>query len=112
MGVKCRCTRETRNGRELALRAFRGFFEGNGLKADKRASGSMRAWEAHLLFAHRGNDGNEEVFTLVKSTRDLSAKFTLRNLDIVLRSAIRGHQVKKPVINVDLDGSSAAWIGD
>ena len=62
----------------------------------------LQASDAYLLLAHGSDDSDKEIFTLLESTRDLSAKVTLRNLDIILRGTILSHQVKEPIINVDL----------
>jgi hypothetical protein len=62
----------------------------------------LQASDAHLLLAHGSDDGDKEILTLVECARDLSAKVTLRNLNIILRGTILSHQVKEPIINVYL----------
>jgi hypothetical protein len=59
--------------------------------------------KAYLLFAHGRDDSDKEIFTVLESSRNLSTNFTLWNLDVVLRGAILGHQVKESIVNVDLN---------
>jgi hypothetical protein len=62
----------------------------------------LQASEAYLLLAHGRDDSDKEIFTLIESSRDLTANLTLRNLNIILRGTVLSHQVKEPIINVDL----------
>lgn len=55
-----------------------------------------------LLFAHGGNDGHQEILALVETSLDFLAEVTLRDLDVILRCAVGGHQVEEAVIDVDL----------
>jgi hypothetical protein len=66
------------------LRAFRGFLKRNS-----------------LLFAHGRNDGDEKIFTLIESARNVFANVTLGDLNVVLRGAIWSHQIKESIVNVD-----------
>jgi len=62
----------------------------------------LQASDAYLLLAHGSDDSDKEIFTLIECGRDLRANVTLRNLNIILRGTILSHQVKEPIINVDL----------
>ncbi len=55
-----------------------------------------------LLFAHGGDDGDEEVLAVVEVGLDLLAELALGDLDVVLRVAVLGHEVEEAVIDVDL----------
>lgn len=59
----------------------------------------------YLLLTHGGDNGDKEVLARVEVLLDLLAHVTLRNLDIVLGSAVRGHKVKEVVVNVDLNAA-------
>jgi hypothetical protein len=62
----------------------------------------LGACEAYLLLVHGGDDSDKEIFTVIESRSDLRAKITLWNLNVILRDAIHGHQVKETVVDVDL----------
>jgi len=68
----------------VRLRTFRGLLERDG-----------------LLLVHGGDDSDKEIFTVIESRSDLRAKITLWNLNVILRDAIHGHQVKETVVDVD-----------
>lgn len=55
-----------------------------------------------LLLAHGRNDRNEQILAVVEVGLDLLAHLTLRKLDVVLGSAILGHEVEEAIIDVDL----------
>lgn len=55
-----------------------------------------------LLFAHGGDDGDEEVLALVEVGLDLLANVALGDADVVLGGTVLGHQVQETVIDVDL----------
>jgi len=77
------------------LRAFRGFLKRNS-----------------LLFAHGRDDGDQKIFTFIKSASDLTADVTLGDLNIVLRGAIWSHQIKESFVNVDKLVFGTSDIGD
>lgn len=54
------------------------------------------------LFAHRADDGNNEVFSIVELGLNLFTNISLRNLDIVFGTPFCGQQVEETVIDVDL----------
>jgi hypothetical protein len=84
------------------LRAFRGFLKRNSLRELISAQRGRCQHEAHLLFAHGRNDGDEKIFTLIESARNVFANVTLGDLNVVLRGAIWSHQIKESIVNVDL----------
>lgn len=58
--------------------------------------------QSHFL-AHGGDDGDDELLALVKVGLDLLAEVALGDLDIVLGSAIGGHEVEETIVNVHLN---------
>ena len=54
------------------------------------------------FFVHGFGDGDVDFFSIVKVCADFLADFPLRKFDIVLRGTFAGHQIKKPLVNVDL----------
>jgi hypothetical protein len=76
-------------------RTFRGFLKRNS-----------------LLFAHGGDDGDEKIFTFIESGRNLRAKVTVGDLNIVLRGAILVHQIEESIVNVDKLVFGTSDIGD
>jgi hypothetical protein len=83
-------------------RTFRGFLKRNSLRKLISVRGDRCQHEAYLLFAHGGDDGDEKIFTFIESGRNLRAKVTVGDLNIVLRGAILVHQIEESIVNVDL----------
>lgn len=52
-----------------------------------------------LLLAHSGNDGDEEVLSVIESLLDLVSNLALRELDIVLGGSVGRHHVEEAVID-------------
>lgn len=55
-----------------------------------------------LLLAHGGDDGDEEVLTVIEAGGDLLADVALGDLDVVLGVAVVVHEVEVTVVDVDL----------
>jgi len=53
------------------------------------------------LLVHGRDDGNQEILASFEVLLDFGAHFTGRDLDVILRGAIRAHEIKEAVINVD-----------
>ena len=66
--------------------------------------------EAYSFLSHSGHDGNNEFLAGVEVILNLFADITLGDLDIILGSAIRSHEIEESVINVNLfpDGLPSA----
>lgn len=65
-----------------------------------------------VLLTHGGDDGDEEVLSVVKHLLDLVSELALWELDVVLRDALVGHEVEEAVVDVDELVFGAGDVGD
>lgn len=63
------------------------------------------------LLIHSGDDGDQQVLTLVESSLDGVTQLTLWSLDVILGVTILGHQVQETIVNVQqlVLGSLDKW---
>ena len=98
----------------MRLRRERESEEGGGGRRRKHlaALGSLLVGDG-LLFAHGGDNGDEEVLAIVKGSSDFLSDLSLiRNLNVVLGNTIAVHQVEEIVVDVDQLVFSTGDVGD
>jgi hypothetical protein len=65
----------------------------------------------YLFLAHSANDGDQEIFSIVKVGLDLFAEIALGDFDVVFSDAILGHEVEKTVIDINLKAGIMSYGG-
>jgi len=66
------------------LRTLGGFLDGNS-----------------LFFTHGGDDSNQKILSFLEISLNLLSKVTLRDLDIIFRGSILGHEIEEALVNVN-----------